>query len=583
LSIVIKKIWHRDAFRIGVFFPYDGKKVAVIKSIGGAFSKTFGCWYLDYDAVSYQKIKSSFDDITIELPNDTSVVASQKVTDFKNRDHSPIALSDLQLGTPIVGNPEHKEEELLLTKKLRLTLLAPVGKYWVFSMQYHQGLVKQLLDVKGVYWNKNYKCYMALRHPEVKYKVEAIFGIASFFGDDYLHKEKVFKGAQIVIKTHPEDPAWMAVYVPKLVAVHEKMKRFSMVRYSTAKDCYLVPAAPVAVESLQLQMEAIAVVIINELPVNYLHKKHLPNRKQMELKHAKTSIYNQVPEQGKVYVSKMMDTILAFNYSRSTLQQYSIAFIQFLRHFDFENPETIAYDRIVSYLASIMERGLSASAGHTMVNSIQFYYQNVMRNKNYAFSLPRPKKEKKLPSVLTMAECLRIFQVVDNPKHKLLLLIGYGAGLRVSEIVNLEWRDILFDEHKIHLKNAKGKKDRMVMLPYSIVQSLQLYREMYKGRHYVFEGQFAGEPYSTTSVQSVMRAALKKSGLEKKATVHTLRHSFATHLLENGTDIRYIQQFLGHSSIKTTQIYTHLTKSAVDKIKSPLDIMVDENNKKKLE
>ena len=178
-----------------------------------------------------------------------------------------------------------------------------------------------------------------------------------------------------------------------------------------------------------------------------------------------------------------------------------------------------------------------------------------------------------------MEECLRIFQVVDNPKHKLLLLIGYGAGLRVSEIVQLKWSDILFSEHKIHIKNAKGKKDRMVMLPYSIVQSLEIYKQLYKGKHYVFEGQFANEPYSTGSVQQVMREAIKKSGLEKKATVHTLRHSFATHLLENGTDIRYIQQFLGHSSIKTTTIYTHLTQSAVDKIQSPLDRLVNENKK----
>jgi site-specific recombinase XerD len=164
----------------------------------------------------------------------------------------------------------------------------------------------------------------------------------------------------------------------------------------------------------------------------------------------------------------------------------------------------------------------------------------------------------------------------------LLLLIGYGAGLRVSEIVTLQWKDILFEEFKIHIKNAKGKKDRMVMLPFSVVQSLKIYRELFNCKQYVFEGQFAGEPLSTGTVQNVMREALKKSGLEKKATVHTLRHSFATHLLENGTDIRYIQKFLGHASIKTTTIYTHLTKTAVDKIQSPLDRMVDENNKKKL-
>jgi site-specific recombinase XerD len=148
--------------------------------------------------------------------------------------------------------------------------------------------------------------------------------------------------------------------------------------------------------------------------------------------------------------------------------------------------------------------------------------------------------------------------------------------------VTLEWRDILFSKHKIHIKDAKGKKDRMVMLPYSIVSSLDYYRKLYQPSKYVFEGQFAGEPYSIGSAQQVMRAALKKSGLSKKATVHTLRHSFATHLLENGTDIRYIQKFLGHASIKTTTIYTHVSKMATDKIVSPLDRLVDENNKKKL-
>jgi site-specific recombinase XerD len=182
-----------------------------------------------------------------------------------------------------------------------------------------------------------------------------------------------------------------------------------------------------------------------------------------------------------------------------------------------------------------------------------------------------------------MEECLTIFKIVDNPKHKLLLLIGYGAGLRVVEIVTLKWQDILFQEHKMHIKNAKGKKDRMVMLPFSIVESLKMYQKLTNGKDYVFEGQFAGEPYSTRSVQEVMRMALKKSGLEKKATPHTLRHSFATHLLENGTDIRYIQSFLGHSSIKTTMIYTHLGKTAVDKIQSPLDRLVQNEKNKKIE
>ncbi len=500
-----------------------------------------------------------------------------------SRDHSPIATSDIQLGLAALIKPEHKADVMPLAQRLRLELLTNIGKYWVFKMQYHQTISKQLLAIKGVYWNANYKCYMALRHPQVKIKVEELLQTDSFFGDDYLSKERVFKGEKISIKPHLEDIAWMEVYVPKLVVIHEKLKRFSMVRYSKVKDCYLVPAAPVAYESLALQMEALDVVIINQLPDNYLQKRHLPNRRQLDIRNAKERIYEQLPEQARGYLTKMMDTILALNYSHNTLKSYSSALIQFLRHFNYQDPQTLSQDAIITYLASLMERGLSATTGHTMVNSLQFYYHNVLDQKQYTFKLPRPKKEKKLPTVLTMDECLRIFQVVDNPKHKLLLLIGYGAGLRVSEIVNLTWSDILFQEHKIHIKNAKGMKDRMVMLPYAIINSLELYKKLYKGKDYVFEGQFAGEPYSTTSVQAVMRKALQKSGLDKKATVHSLRHSFATHLLENGTDIRYIQQFLGHSSIKTTTIYTHLTNSAIDKIKSPLDIMVDQKNKKKLE
>jgi site-specific recombinase XerD len=583
LDILISKLWHREAFIIGIHFKYDAQKIAVVKAIGGIYSKTHKCWYMDYSPESYLKLKTHFEHIVVEQPDGSTTTLSQKVTDDKNRDHLPIATGDIQLGTTTLGNPEHTKATVTLAQKLRLTLLEPIGKYWIFKMHYHQAISKQLLAVKGVYWNASYKCYMALRHPDVKEKVQNILETAAFFGTDYLSKDKTVRGAQIEIKTHPEDAAWMEVFVPKMVLVHEKIKRFKMARYSVSKNCYLVPAAPEALQAIQLQMEALEVLIINHLPANYLQKKHLPNRKQLDLERTRASIFAQVPAEARVYIEKMVNTLLAFNYSEATLKNYTNAFIQFLKHFEYQNLTEIENEKIIAILGSLMLRGLSASSGHTMVNSVQFYYHNVLKMNTYSFKLPRPKKEKKLPTVLTMEECLLLFQVVDNPKHKLLLLIGYGAGLRVSEIVSLKWSDILFAEHKIHLKNAKGKKDRMVMLPYSIVHSLQVYKEMYNGKQYVFEGQFAGEPYSTTSVQSVMRQAIKKSGLDKKATVHSLRHSFATHLLENGTDIRYIQQFLGHSSIKTTQIYTHLTKSAVDKIKSPLDIMVDENNKKKLE
>lgn len=577
-TIRIEKIFHHGAYRIGVFFDKDFEVIAVLKRLGATYSGSRRCWYLDYSKVSYHLLRSHFPDLVVVTESSIPTL----VTGVDNRDLSPIASSSaLQLGS-VVSNPEHKQS-VVSSDKLRLQLLPSIGKYWVFKMHFHHEISKQLLKVKGVYWNGNYKSYMVFRNEVVKKEVEGILGVSGFFGLDYFVKDSFVVKGKIKVLPHAEAVSWMEVYVPKVLLVHEKLKRFSMMRFSKSKNCYLLPAAPVVMDSLHLQFENTGIEIEILLPKNYLDKRNLPNKKQLDLSKTKKSLLDMVPEKAHLYLSGMVDTLLALNYSSSTLRTYCGAFIQFLRYFDFRNPEDVSREEIIRFLGSLMERGLSATSGHSMVNGVQFYYQQVLGKRDFTFVLPRPKKEKKLPVVLTMEECLLIFKVVDNPKHKLLLLIGYGAGLRVSEIVSLKWSDILFEEHKIHVKNAKGKKDRMVMLPYSIVSSLQLYRELYKGKLYVFEGQFAGEPYSTGSVQQVMRTALKLSGLEKKATVHTLRHSFATHLLENGTDIRYIQQFLGHSSIKTTTVYTHLTKTAVDKIQSPLDRMIDLKSKKKLD
>ena len=505
-TIRIEKIFHHGAYRIGVFFDKDFEIIAVLKRLGATYSGSRRCWYLDYSKVSYHLLRSHFPDLVVVTESSIPTL----VTGVDNRDLSPIASSSaLQLGS-VVSNPEHKQS-VVSSDKLRLQLLPSIGKYWVFKMHFHHEISKQLLKVKGVYWNGNYKSYMVFRNEVVKKEVEGILGVSGFFGLDYFVKDSFVVKGKIKVLPHAEAVSWMEVYVPKVLLVHEKLKRFSMMRFSKSKNCYLLPAAPVVVDSLHLQFENTGIEIEILLPKNYLDKRNLPNKKQLDLSKTKKSLLDMVPEKAHLYLSGMVDTLLALNYSSSTLRTYCGAFIQFLRYFDFRNPEEISREEIIRFLGSLMERGLSATSGHSMVNGVQFYYQQVLGKRDFTFVLPRPKKEKKLPVVLTMEECLLIFKVVDNPKHKLLLLIGYGAGLRVSEIVSLKWSDILFEEHKIHVKNAKGKKDRMVMLPYSIVSSLQLYRELYKGKLYVFEGQFAGEPYSTGSVQQVMRTALKLS------------------------------------------------------------------------
>ena len=236
MSIVVKKIWHRDAYRIGLFFGYDTKKIAILKTIGGKYSKTQSCWYLDYCADSYRELKKHFSDLSIENPKE---LKQTPLVTGDSRDLSPIAKSENQLGSLPTNNPEHKVATIPLVQKLRLTLLDPIGKYWVFKMNYHYEVSKALLAIKGVYWNGNYKCYMVLRHPKVKEAVEALLATSPFFGKDYLSKDSNYRGEQIKITPHREDMSWMEVHIPRIVAIHEKLKRFSMVRYSKVNDCYL--------------------------------------------------------------------------------------------------------------------------------------------------------------------------------------------------------------------------------------------------------------------------------------------------------------------------------------------------------
>lgn len=179
------------------------------------------------------------------------------------------------------------------------------------------------------------------------------------------------------------------------------------------------------------------------------------------------------------------------------------------------------------------------------------------------------KRSKKLPIVLSREEINKIIEVLPNKKHKLLISLAYGAGLRVSEVINLKVKDINPEELTIHLKDAKGKKDRITIFPEKIKFDIINIMDGKDKNNFIFESERGGKLTERTA-QKVFENALKKSGIQKDATFHSLRHSFATHLLENGVDIRYVQELLGHQNIRTTQLYTRVTNPSIKKIKSPL-------------
>ena len=274
--------------------------------------------------------------------------------------------------------------------------------------------------------------------------------------------------------------------------------------------------------------------------------------------------YRETPDE---YLVKLKE----LRYSESTIKTYAAAFEEFINFYKSVELERIDEKKIIAYLRYlVMERQVSVSYQNQSINAIKFYYERVLGGQRKLYHIDRPRKERTLPTVLSSAEVSLLIKNVDNLKHKAMLMTCYSAGLRVSELLQLKIADIDSNRKQIRIIQAKGKKDRYTLLADKTLIILREYVKQYRPAEWLFEG-YKGEKYSSRSLQIVLQRALKKAGITKRASLHTLRHSFATHLLESGTDLRYIQSLLGHESTKTTEIYTHVTTRGFDQIKSPLD------------
>jgi len=242
-------------------------------------------------------------------------------------------------------------------------------------------------------------------------------------------------------------------------------------------------------------------------------------------------------------------------------------------------PGEATTDDVRRYLVDLVRtRKVSRSYHAQAVSALRLLFGRVFGRPTVMGSIPRPKKEKKLPTVLSRREIEAMIRAVRNVRHRMMVMLLYSAGLRVSELVRLRTRDIDRERGVIHVRAGKGRKDRYTLLSERAARHVDLLAdfEAAEGKAWLFPGARTGRHLSTRTVQKVVTGAAKRAGIKKKVTPHVLRHSFATHLLEGGTDIRYIQELLGHSSTRTTQIYTHVTQRELGKIRSPLDVPVEE-------
>ncbi len=300
---------------------------------------------------------------------------------------------------------------------------------------------------------------------------------------------------------------------------------------------------------------------------------HLPDTEENRVRFNLTPPSHSLPSvDGIAQIEKFKQWLRSKRYSESTLTTYSEALKSFLVFYrekpiaDITNEDVIVYNN-----EYILKNNLSISYQNQTINSIKLFFKIIHDSKIVIEELHRPKNAKKLPNVLSKEETFLLINITANLKHKTLLALIYSSGLRISEAINMKITDIDSQRMLIHVKNAKGKKDRYTLLSTKVLDLLREYYTVYKPKTYLFEGQY-GKQYSSRSAQSVLQQSAKKAGITKQISLHTLRHSFATHLLESGTDLRYIQDLLGHSSPKTTMIYTHVTSTSLRKINNPFDI-----------
>jgi len=258
------------------------------------------------------------------------------------------------------------------------------------------------------------------------------------------------------------------------------------------------------------------------------------------------------------------------NYSLNTARIYISMFEIFINHHGRTELNSIDENSIRNYLLSLVREEKSESYINQMINSIKFYYEVVMEMPNRFYSIERPQKKQQLPKVISKEEIGDLIQNTNNIKHKCIISLLYSAGLRRGELLNLKLEDIDSKRMVITINGGKGGKDRITLLSESVLNDLRIYYKEWKPNLYLFEGK-AGVKYSGASVVKIVQNAAVKANIRKTVTPHMLRHSFATHLLEDGTDLRYIQVLLGHNSTQTTEIYTQVATTNIKAIKSPID------------
>lgn len=543
MDIKASKIFHRDETRIGLSFGYNPEIIAKVKSIEGVkWSQTKKLWHLPYSRDSFARLKAQFPDIVFEKPPQVNDETEEKAK-----------IVQAELPGPIVDNAATHTG-------IRIDVY---GRKIILTMPRNDIDIRFVLSLRYSKWNKKHYVWEIPNFKDNLELLKAYF--KDRIGDIKHHPIETITANNEVKVVAPNECLLIRGQNGrlKIIVAYNQMLANTILKipyhlWDKHNKWWTVPYTDTWMREIADVAKAQGLdVTIEEEPAPTIQAKRI---QRMEVPN-----YRNCPDE---YLLKLKE----LRYSESTIRIYQSAFEEFINFHYKADIDKITEPMIIEFLRYlVMERNVSESYQNVSINAIKFYYERVLGGQRKLYQVDRPRREQRLPIVFSTSEISALLKHTENLKYRTILAVIYSGGLRISEVINLKIKDIDSKRMQIRIEEAKGKKDRYTLLSTKALKMLREYYKRWQPKEYVFESGYNGGRYSARSIQQVFKTSMEKAGIMKKATVHTLRHSFATHLLEQGTDIRYIQSLLGHYSTKTTEIYTHITTKGFDTIKNPMD------------
>lgn len=561
VTISLERVIHRGENRIVIHYPPNKDIGTKIRTFPGRkWSQTLSRWHLPADN-SQEDLNIFFHPFPALFVSASSSCPEESQVEPQHAVHQP------------GQTPESRPTDHIDHSDLRIDLRS--GFLRIF-LPYQESDVQFLKTLRRSFWHPTDKCWVVKGTLDNLESLLDRFGEVAFAG--HLFSIRSLLNAQekpkqlLRVIPFTLDPTYLRVEIEWDVQHIGIVKRVPGRQYHRGERCWLIPAHKDALAHLQQLCKQANIACVVGVENQKLSNAPKPKR---ATKKPDFKWFVGLERDDAVLLENYAQTLFRQYYSYNTIKTYVRYFRHFLCHFGAKQIDELEKGPIINYFDLWVKKGVADSSINQLINAIKYYYEKVLGRPPTKFKWIRPRKRTTLPEVMSKGEVKRLFAQVKNHKHLCLLMTTYAAGLRACEVTRLRVVDLQPERGILRVINGKGNRDRSVMLSPELWRVLSAYLHEFKPTDWLFEGRKAGEPYAIRSLQSIVQTARKKAGLRKTISTHTLRHSFATHLLEAGTDVRLIQELLGHANIETTLRYTHVSTRQLSQVVSPLDDLLE--------